>query len=162
MKLKQFVYLTFLAASCTGMHHAPVTTPSESVVIADRLSNQKVNAFAEDADGHVWIGTFRGLNKYTIHDFHQYFCADDTLGLPNNQITALRRSSDGRLWVGTVNGVALHTDDGSFQRIPIDGNDLNITEIVETRDGRMLFNASGVLFSMRQPSPMVTLRNVAL
>ena len=146
MKLKQFVYLTFLAASCTGMHHAPVTTPSESVVIADRLSNQKVNAFAEDADGHVWIGTFRGLNKYTIHDFHQYFCADDTLGLPNNQITALRRSSDGRLWVGTVNGVALHTDDGSFQRIPIDGNDLNITEIVETRDGRMLFNASGVLF----------------
>ena len=145
MKIKQLIStLAFLLPiACTEPQRTVAVPAPDGVVIADRLSNQKVNAFAEDADGHIWIGTFRGLNKYTIHDFHQYFCTDDTLGLPDNQITALRRSSDGKLWIGTVNGVALRTEDGNFRRIPMDGGNLNISEIVETRDGRMLFNGSG-------------------
>ena len=32
----------------------------ESPVITNDLSNQKVTAFAEDAQGHIWIGTSRG------------------------------------------------------------------------------------------------------
>jgi signal transduction histidine kinase/ligand-binding sensor domain-containing protein/DNA-binding response OmpR family regulator len=133
--------------ACSGPHTAPGTpADSDDIVIADRLSNQRVNAFAEDADGHIWIGTFRGLNKYTIHDYHQYLCPDDTLGLPDNQITALHRSTDGRLWIGTANGVALRTDEGGFQRIPIEGDSPNVNEIVETRDGRLLFNCSAQLF----------------
>ena len=146
MKMKHLVFLAFLVASCTGMRHAPVTAPADSVAVSDRLSNQKVNAFAEDADGHIWIGTFRGLNKYTIQDFHQYFCADDTLGLPDNQITALHRSATGQLWVGTANGVALRTDDGQFLRIPTSGGEASVNEILETRDGQLLFNRSGSLF----------------
>ena len=147
MKIKQLISLAFLLPiACTGPQRTVAVPAPDGVVIADRLSNQKVNAFAEDADGHIWIGTFRGLNKYTIHDFHQYFCTDDTLGLPDNQITALRRSSDGKLWIGTVNGVALRTEDGDFRRIPMDGGNLNISEIVETRDGRMLFNGSGQMY----------------
>ena len=144
--MKRLVFFLLLAVSCSGPRSPHEPSPSAgSAVIADRLSNQRVNAFAEDADGHIWIGTFRGLNKYTPHDFHQYFCTDDTLGLPDNQITALRRSTDGRLWVGTVNGVALRTDGGSFLRIPMEGSSRSISEIVETRDGRILFNGSGQL-----------------
>ncbi len=133
--------------ACTGPRPVPATlSGAESVAVADRLSNQRVNAFAEDADGHIWIGTFRGLDKYTIHDYHQYFCTDDTLGLPDNQITALRRSADGRLWVGTAGGAALRTDDGGFLRIPIEGDSQNVNEIIETRDGQILFNCSAQLF----------------
>ena len=133
--------------ACTGPRPVPATpSGAESVAVADRLSNQRVNAFAEDADGHIWIGTFRGLDKYTIHDYHQYFCTDDTLGLPDNQITALRRGTDGRLWIGTAGGAALRTDDGGFLRIPIEGDSQNVNEIIETRDGQILFNCSAQLF----------------
>ena len=45
------------------------------------------------------------LNKNNVHDYHQYFCTDDSLGLPDNQITHLLRDSKNRFWVGTVNGV---------------------------------------------------------
>ena len=91
----------------------------ESPVIANDLSNQKVTAIAEDTQGHIWIGTFRGLNKNNVHDYHQYFCTDDSLGLPDNQITHLLRDSKNRFWVGTVNGVCLYTDKDNFRIIPI-------------------------------------------
>ena len=48
----------------------------ESPLIANDISNQKVSSFAEDALGHIWIGTFRGLNRFNVHEFHQHFCTD--------------------------------------------------------------------------------------
>ena len=156
MKIKQLLFIPLLALSCTGLQHTQDAIPgSEVVAVADRISNQQVNAFAEDADGHIWIGTFRGLNKYSIHEYHHYFCADDTLGLPDNQVTALYNNAAGQLWVGTANGVALRTDEGSFRRIPMEGDTRNISEIVETRDGRMLFNCSGQLFRYDEPSDRI-------
>ena len=38
MKMKHLVLFALLVASCTGMRHAPVTPPSESVAVSDRLS----------------------------------------------------------------------------------------------------------------------------
>ena len=147
MKIKHLLFVPLLALSCAGPQATPGSLPGVgNVVIADRLSNQRVNAFAEDADGHIWIGTFRGLNKYSIQDYHQYFCADDTLGLPDNQVTALYSNAAGQLWVGTANGVALRTEEGAFRRICMKGDNRNVSQIVETRDGRMLFNCSGQLF----------------
>ncbi|MDE6507749.1 MAG: hypothetical protein K2L04_04715, partial [Alistipes sp.] len=32
----------------------------ENPTVAGNISNQTVNAFAEDAQGHIWIATFRG------------------------------------------------------------------------------------------------------
>ena len=147
MRLHTGILLILLAAACSGPRPATGSDREEnSIVIADRISNQRVEAFAEDADGQIWIGTFRGLNKYSVQDFHQYFCMGDTLGLPDNHITALHRSAAGQLWIGTSNGVALHTDDGQFLRIPTDGGESGINEIFETRDGQLLFNRSGSLY----------------
>ena len=146
MKKPVWILLCLLMASCAHLQSAtgPAGADSE-VLVSDHISNRKVNAFAEDADGHIWIGTFRGLNKYSIHEYHQYFCPDDTLGLPDNQITALHSDASGRLWVGTVNGVALRTEDGGFRRVPVLADGANISEILETRDGRVLFNNSSSL-----------------
>ena len=146
MKLKHLAFLLLLTA-CSGRLPSPGSQAQPgSSLLAGRLSNQRVNAFAEDADGHIWIGTFRGLNKYTVHEYHQYFCTDDTLGLPDNQITALHRAADGRLWVGTVNGVAVRTDDGRFRRIPFAAESKSFNEIVETRDGQILLSNTVSLF----------------
>ena len=59
-----------VAASC-GKRELPVPGPDGSVVVSDRLSNQRVNAFAEDADGHIWIATSRGVNQYSVYEYHQ-------------------------------------------------------------------------------------------
>ena len=118
-----------------------------SSLISDGLSNQKVNAFAEDADGHIWIATFRGLNKYNVHEYHQYFCTDDTLGLPDNQINDIHCSRDGRLWAATVNGIAYRTVTGEFRRIASPDDNPNFRNIIETPDGRMLFSNTRSLFA---------------
>ena len=148
MKIRKgfFLLLAILPAACSHPVASPAPSGGESVIqVAERLSNQQVNAFAEDADGHIWIGTARGLNKYTIHDYHQYFRTDDTLGLPDNKISALHCSASGQLWVGTPFGVAVHMDDGRFRQVRILGEARNVSEILETRDGQILFNNNGVL-----------------
>ena len=140
--MKRLVFLLLLAA-CNGPRPAPGPSPAAGgTVIADRLSNQRVNAFAEDADGHIWIGTFRGLDKYTVHDYHQYFATGDTLGLPDNQVTALHCSASGQLWVATMNGVATRRDDGRFHVVPASGS---FSGICETRDGQILFSDGATL-----------------
>ncbi len=118
-----------------------------SVMIADALSNQKVNAFTEDADGHIWIATFRGLNQYNVHEYHQYFCTDDTLGLPDNQINDVHSSRSGQLWVATVNGLARQTETGEFLRVCIPGSNRNISRILEAPDGRIFLSNMTSLFA---------------
>ena len=117
-----------------------------SSIISDVLSNQRVNGFAEDADGHIWIATSRGLNKYNVHEYHQYFCTDDAEGLPDNQINDVYCSRDGRLWVATMIGVAYRTVTGTFHRVPHTGEYANFRRIIETPDGRILFNNTRSLF----------------
>ncbi|MBQ2172113.1 MAG: response regulator [Bacteroidales bacterium] len=141
--------LAALLCACSGSpkYKAPVVA-DDSIVISDRLSNQKVNAFAEDKDGHIWMATSRGLNKYTSSEFYQYFCTDDTLGLPDNQINVIHSALDGRLWVGTVNGLAVRSLQGQFQRIPFPGDSRSVSQILETREGDILFSNGSVLYKL--------------
>ena len=117
----RLLYSLFILLALTGCRNriAPVPAGDASLVVSDRISNQRVNAFAEDGDGHIWIATARGLNKYTVNDYHQYFCADETLGLPDNQVNSVFYSKKGRLWVGTADGIAIRTDEGRFSRVPV-------------------------------------------
>ncbi|WP_455609317.1 hybrid sensor histidine kinase/response regulator transcription factor [Bacteroides rodentium] len=131
-------------------------TEIESPVIANDLSNQKVTAMAEDAQGHIWIGTFRGLNKYNVHEYHQYFCTDDSLGLPDNQITQLLRDSKNRFWVATVNGVCLYTDKDNFQIIPVEANNKNVRQIMEDRNGRIFLNTGFQLYAYNPEVEKIT------
>jgi len=141
MKSSSILLSILLLAACSGVekHSLPLEDP-ERVMISDRISNQTVSAFAEDNDGHIWIGTQRGLNKFDVHEYHQYFCADDTTGLPDNRINDLYRSTDGTLWVATMNGIAVKTDKGEFRRVHMPGNNRNVTKILETSKGTTLFS----------------------
>ena len=107
MKYKLLTLILLLAALAGCQRGAPpVSQTSGNILVSDRLSNQRVNAFAEDDDGHIWIATSRGLNRYSVHEYHQYFSADDTLGLPDNQVNDVYRSSNGTIWAATNGGVA--------------------------------------------------------
>ncbi|MDO4163110.1 MAG: two-component regulator propeller domain-containing protein [Bacteroides sp.] len=137
------VFLIFLlgAGACTHAGQSSSTpTVITSPIITNDLSNQKVTSFAEDAQGHIWIGTFRGLNKFNVHEYHQYYCTDDSLDLPDNQINDLLCDSKGRLWVVTVNGVCIYTDEDNFRYIPIDFPNKNGWQIIENKEGRIFLN----------------------
>lgn len=135
------LYILFTVTSCQQVESAqqPEMTISNPL-ITNNISNQRVNAFAEDAQGHIWIGTFRGLNKYNVHEFHQYFCTDDSLDLPDNQIKDMLRDSKGRLWISTVNGVCRYTDKDNFKHIPSDMTNKNGIQLLEGTDGRIFLN----------------------
>ena len=136
-----------LLSSCDSRKEAALPLSTEgSVLVSDRLSNQRVNSFAEDGDGHIWIATGRGLDKYSIHEYHQYFCADDTLGLPDNQVNTVFYSKKGRLWAGTADGVAYKTEQGGFSRVPVLGDGRNVNRFWDTHDGRLLMSNSTTLF----------------
>ena len=121
-----------------------------SHIITTDISNQQISSFAEDSFGHIWIGTFRGLNKYNAHEFHQYFYNGDSLGLPNNQIKTIFCDSKKRLWIGTVNGVSLYTEEDCFQQIPNDERTQYVIQFLENREGR-IFLRSGAGISVFVP-----------
>ena len=98
-----FLILLTVATACRkGGSPVAAEEAITPMVVDNDLSNQHIKAFAEDSAGHVWIGTFRGLNKYNVHEIHHYFCTDDSLDLPDNQVNALLRDSRNRLWVATI------------------------------------------------------------
>ena len=81
-----------------------------------------------------------GHKARTGHEYHQYYCTDDSLDIPDNQINDLFRDSQGRLWVVTVNGTSLYTDKDNFQNIPLDFPNKNGIQILENKDGKIFLN----------------------
>lgn len=116
------------------------------LVVARELSNSRVQCIEEDATGQLWIATFRGLNRYDGHAYHQYFSTDDTLGLPDNNVQGLLCDSQGRLWVATVNGVCLYTRKDCFKRIPMQTGNRNARKLLMDSKGRIfVYNGMEVL-----------------
>jgi len=91
------------------------TTPVKS----DNISNQFVYDIAEDSTGQIWIGTFRGLNRYNSREFYQYFEGPDSLSLPDNQVRDILVVRDGSVYVGTTAGICRLTDQGNFRNIDL-------------------------------------------
>ena len=125
------------AASCSREAAGVQVEDANSPSISATLSNQQVNAFAEDSKGYIWIGTFRGLNRYDGHDYYQYFCTNDSTGLPDNQILDLLNDSQGRLWVATNDGLCLYTEQDGFERIPQPDGDRHCRQLLEDREGNI-------------------------
>ena len=115
-------------------------------VVAQELSNSRVQCIAEDATGQLWIATFRGLNRYDGHEYHQYFCSEDSLGIPDNNVQGLLCDQSGRLWVATVNGVCRYTSQDNFERIPMQTGNRNARKLLMDSKGRVfVYNGTEVL-----------------
>lgn len=71
------------------------------------ISNSRINAFAEDPRGFLWIGTDDGLNRLNVHTgkveyfFHQL---EDSHSISHNSILSLWCDTSGVLWIGTWGG----------------------------------------------------------
>jgi len=111
-----------------------------STEISKELSNQFVNTIGEDSLGQIWIGTFRGLNKFDSHEFHHYFASFDEGSIPDDQVKHVMKDSQGRLWIATVDGVSRYTDTDKFEAVKIPNGSRYIREVVETSNGEIFFN----------------------
>ncbi|MBO1362864.1 response regulator [Prevotella sp. A2931] len=152
-----FVCFLTLLYACRSQHQQDDRKKKRNPLIADNISNHHINAFAEDGKGHVWIATFRGLNKFDGHQYQQYFCNDDSMGLPDNQVRDLLVDRQNRLWVACLNGVCRRTDQDNFVRIPFGGEAGNCNNLAQDSRGRificnscgvMVFNAERQCFEM--------------
>ena len=132
--------LCLSAASCGTYEHDEQRLAIDTPIITNDISNQKVTSFAEDAQGHIWIGTFRGLNRFNVYEYQQHFCTASELTIPDNQVQCVYKDSRDRLWVSTVNGMALYTEQDNFIRIPMETNSRNSIQILESSDGRIFIN----------------------
>ncbi|MBO4624495.1 MAG: response regulator [Bacteroidales bacterium] len=140
-KLISLILGILALGACQQYNGGKVPVPTEgSIMVSNRLSNQRVNCIAEDAGGLIWMGTQRGLNCFDSHEFVQFYCTDDTLGLPDNQIYAIHPVASGHVWVTAVGGAAVSTDGGTFVRVPIEDANINLNQILETRSGKLLFS----------------------
>lgn len=137
--LLSIFFLFSIVASCEQARDRSYA-PDPSYAITNDISNQQITSFTEDGFGHIWIGTFRGLNKYNTQEYHQYFNGEDTLSLTENQVRAMHCDSKKRLWIGTVNGICQYTDQDYFERVPLEAGIQYVHQILENRDGRLFLN----------------------
>ena len=139
MRILSFLSFLFLLLSCGKTEKNLLTdTERQSPLVTNDISNQQITAFGEDEKGHVWIGTFRGLNKFSVNEYHQYFCTDDSLDIPDNHIQDIFLDSKKRLWISTVNGICLYTDEDNFKNIRLSGGNKNGIRISESSKGKIL------------------------
>ncbi len=146
--LTSFILGTTILTSCQKNESQQRYDKDEkhALVMSQELSNSRVQCMAEDATGQLWIGTFRGLNRYNGHEYYQYFCTYDTLGLPDNQIKDILCDQQGRLWFATVNGVCRYNRMDCFDRIAAKTANLNILKILEDSKGQIyIYNGTELL-----------------
>lgn len=145
MKLRHLLSclpLLLVLVACGRRAETAASAPeADDYEISQVLSNQFVHSIAEDSLGHIWIGTFRGLNRYDSRDFHHYFASAREGSLPDDQIKHIFRDSRGRLWIATVDGVCRYTDADAFATVAQADTGRYVKEIVETSDGTIFFNA---------------------
>ena len=84
------------------------------------VSNLNIRAFYEDRYGHIWIGTDRGLNRYTGKEYFQYFNGDSPSTINNNSVYGFLENPDGSFWIATASGPAYYTDFDDFHRVEVD------------------------------------------
>lgn len=91
--------------------------PFENFSVERGLSQSQVFAITQDAQKHLWIGTYGGLNRFDGSSFKLFTKKD---GLNSNVITALYNSHQGGIWVGTRKGLSYY-DGRKFINYTIQG-----------------------------------------
>ncbi|WP_138430142.1 ligand-binding sensor domain-containing protein [Fodinibius saliphilus] len=87
------------------------TLPFRTYSIERGLSESVVNDMIQDDDGHLWIGTSYGLNRFDGISFDNFYSED---GLSSNKIFSLYEANNGLVWVGTSKGVNIIRKDSIY------------------------------------------------
>ena len=67
------------------------------------ISYDGIGVIMQDSRGFIWVGTFKGLNRYDGNNFNVYDKED--LGLESDFVHTIVEDREGNLWIGTDKGV---------------------------------------------------------
>ncbi|MBO4475856.1 MAG: response regulator [Bacteroidales bacterium] len=70
------------------------------------ISYDGISCIMQDSRGFIWIGTYKGLNRYDGRHFDVYY--QEHLGLPSDFIHCLQEAPDGNIWIGTDAGACVY------------------------------------------------------
>lgn len=125
MIMKNYRLILLLIFTITFISCKQKTIDNDKIHVKNvsmEISNQNITCFEEDGLGQIWIGTWRGLNKYVGQTYYQYFYdGNDSTSIPDNQIHSLLNDSHNRLWIGTASSICYRTDKDNFHRVSTDG-----------------------------------------
>ncbi len=105
---KKTKYMLIFLSLCfynTLLFSQPNLFRFKHLTVSQGLSQNTVNAIAQDQYGFIWFGTDNGLNRYDGYSI-KHFLHDKTNpgSISNDQVIALNSDSKGRLWIGTQSG----------------------------------------------------------
>jgi len=115
----------------------------------DGLASGRVQAIAQDHNGHLWFGTGgfgrytdgiggKGISRYDGSQFTQFTKLD---GLNRNGVLSICEAADGTLWFGTFSGVNILVD-GHIKTIDIPGYGEQVWDIVQDANQAMWFGTN--------------------
>ena len=142
---RKLIYLTTLFFAFAISRNTAAQEPQ----FFRQISNREVGAFAQGPDGHLWIGTAHGLNRYNGSDYTVYFSSGEEGWLNNDNISSLCWDSDGkRLWIGSECGIGywegsrfFHLNQSVFDPV---------TRILETDPDHIVCAGKSGLFRFRK------------
>ena len=115
------------------------------------LSSPNVTGIAEDADGNVWIGTVRGLNKYNGSTYVVFYQGEN--GLPDDFISALCSDDKGRIWAATGSGISLIRNGRVDPGFKVSTN--RVSQVADWDAGHLIFSTRDGLFTADKASGAV-------
>lgn len=114
----------------------------------EQIGSQYINAFCQDKDGFLWIGTKNGLRRFDGVNFVSYYHDDkDSLSLSNNEIHSLFVDNRQGLWIGTASGLQRYCPKSDDFRTVVFQNmyiSRRVAHIIQRADGELLCNVQGM------------------
>ena len=92
--------LVFLPTESRAYTFTHITTKNSG------LSYDGITTIMQDSRGFIWIGTFKGLNRYDGYSMKAWY--KDDMDLNSDFIHMLAEDLSGNIWVGTDNGISIY------------------------------------------------------
>ncbi len=156
MAVPRYVLWLLLALGCASTSHALDPDKRfhhyvrQTWSIEEGLPQISVGAIAQDGEGYIWAATQAGLARFDGVRFTN-FNPENTPELTGMLTQALLTDRQGQLWIGTYKGLARYAS-RRFTAIsppPGEAAAVDVRDIRETADGRILVATPGGVFEVR-------------
>lgn len=155
-------FILLITLSLVGRRHLEAQQPAISfsnIGARNGMSSNWVTSLCQDADGLMWIGTNRGLNRFDGYNMIVFESrSEDSTSLSNNHISCIKEDDHQNLWVGTTFGINIKAlDSQSFRRISLFDynafkcNDINnINDIYPAKNGTVFIGTHEGFFTYHE------------